>query len=175
MELLSAAKHGDQAAFAEIVGPLENRLFQTALGIVGNRQDAQDVWQDTVLKAWTGLRGLRKNEYFSTWFTRILLNEAKQVLRRRTRQPILVAEIPETLVDKTPDYERALLVQSSLARLPEAQRTAILLRYWLDFSLEEMALAMAVPLSTAKTRLYQGQAALKTLMEEVDEYVRAEA
>ena len=151
-----------------ILQPLESKLFQTALGIVGNQHDAQDVWQSTVLKAWTSLPRLRHEQYFRTWVTRIMLNEAKQLLRHRARQPLLPGELPEVQLTNQPEIEQQLLVRACLSQLPDAQRETVLLRYWLDLSLEEIAKAMTIPLSTVKTRLYQGQRTLKTLIEEAE-------
>jgi RNA polymerase sigma-70 factor (ECF subfamily) len=167
LDIYRAAKRGDKDAFLRAVAPLERRLYQTALGIVGNRHDAQDVWQDTVLKAWSSLPHLRQPEYFKTWFTRILLNEAKQVLRRRSRQPELYAELPE-VPGESVDVEQYMLVHSGLQKMAPEQREAILLRYWMDLTLDEIAEATGVPLSTAKTRLYQGQRVLKEFIKEAD-------
>lgn len=168
LDLLLTAKRGDQEAFAQAVQPLENKLFQTALGIVGNLQDAQDVWQNTVLKAWTNLPRLRQPQYFHTWLTRIMLNETKQLLRRRSHQPLLPGDLPDTSVEYEGELEQSLLIHVCLQQIPALQREAIILRYWLDLSLDEMARVLQAPLGTTKTRLYQGQRALKTLIEEAD-------
>lgn len=164
--VLAAAKRGDKEAFLSLVEPLETRLYQTALGILGVRQDAEDAWQNAVIQAWRGVHRLRE-PYFATWLTRIVINEAKQVLRKRGSLPLArehTVDIPHT-DENLPDK---LYVHSLLQRLSNEQRQAIVLRFWLELSLEEMADVLGVPLSTAKTRLYQGLATLKTLMKEVD-------
>lgn len=164
-KLVKAAKRGDKEAFVGLLKPLEARLFQTALAIVGSRQDAEDVWQNTVLLAWSHINKLRQPRYFKTWITRILLNEAKSCLRRRTDTPMPNEELLEAGVFAA-DIENKLLVRSYLDMLPLEQREAILLRYWLDLPLKEIAKVMGVPLSTAKTRLYQGMRSLQSIMEE---------
>ena len=164
--VLAAAKRGDKEAFFSLIEPLENRLYQTALGIVGTRQDAEDVWQSTVLQAWRSIRQLRE-PYFKTWVTRILINEAKQVLRKGARLPKLYESVPEIPTEDV-DVSAKLMVHTLLQSLPSEQREVIILRFWLDLSLEEIAHAVQVPLSTTKTRLYQGLASLKHRMKEGD-------
>lgn len=163
---LVAAKRGDKEAFFSLIEPLETRLYQTALGIVGTRQDAEDVWQSTVLQAWRNIRQLRE-PHFKTWVTRILINEAKQVLRKGALVPKPYEFIPEVASEDI-DVPSKLMVHALLQDLPREQREVIILRFWLDLSLEEIAETVRVPLSTAKTRLYQGLANLKHRMKEGD-------
>lgn len=163
--VLAAAKKGDQEAFLALVEPLERQLYQTALGIVRNAHDAEDAWQNTVLNAWRHIGQLR-GAHFKTWITRILLNEAKTILRRRGRTPVPHPALPEGVVNL--DRTEALAVHGYLDCLSEQQREAILLRFWLDLPLHEIANLTGVPLSTAKTRLYQGMAKLKAQMKEDD-------
>lgn len=165
--LLAAAKKGDRDAFLALIEPLENKLYQTALGIVGNKYDAEDIWQNTVLNAWRGITRLRQC-YFKTWITRILLNEAKQLLRRKGYGPIPQAQLPDSGVNDA-DVSTRILVHSCLQQLTHEHRQAVMLRYWLDLTLEEIAGVMEVPLSTAKTRLYQGQQNIKKMLEEAEE------
>lgn len=164
LQLARAAGNGDREAFLSLIEPLEDRLYQTALGIVGNRHDAEDVWQNTVLQAWRKI-GTMRQPVFKTWMTRILINEAKQVIRRRGYSPVVQEHLPEEVAEGT-DVATRLAVRQCLAKLSADQRQALVLRFWLDLSLEEVASAMNVPLSTAKTRLYQGLANVRGLMKE---------
>jgi len=161
---IAAAKRGNKEAFLSLVEPLEQRLFQTALGILGARTDAEDAWQNTVLKAWRHIASVR-TPHFKTWLTRILINEAKQLLRTRRCYPTLSQQVNDAASDDG-DISEKIMVHQLLQSLPREQREAVVLRYWLDFTLEEIANVMQVPLSTAKTRLYQGVASLKNQMKE---------
>ena len=165
LRLVRAAQRGDKEAFLGLVEPLEDRLFQTAIGMAGNRHDAEDIWQNTVLQAWRKIGTLRQ-PVFKTWITRILLNEAKQVMRRRGYDPVVQEWLPEP-VAYDGDVSTRLAVQQLLAQLSPEQRQAVILRFWLDLSLEDMAVMLDVPLSTAKTRLYQGLDHLKSRAKEV--------
>ena len=162
-ELVRAAQRGSEEAFTELLAPLERKLYCTALSVVGNRHDAEDAWQNTVLKAWKEIGKLHNPKLFRLWVTKIILNEANTLLRKRARNPIPHEHMPETEAPQH-DLEQFLVVQEHLKLIPEGQRQAVVLRFWLDLSLDEIALALDVPLSTAKTRLYQG---MKTLSEKL--------
>lgn len=165
LNMLTAAKRGSQEAFLALVEPLERQLYQTALGIVRNAHDAEDAWQNTVLNAWRHIRQLR-GAHFKTWLTRILLNEAKTILRKRGRTPVPLPILPQEVVSL--DRTEAMAVHGYLDSLSEQQREVILLRFWMDLPLNEIATLTGVPLSTAKSRLYQGVAKLKAQMKEDD-------
>ena len=167
LKLVVAATRGDKDAFLKVLLPLEKRLYQSGLGIVGNFHDAQDVWQNTVLQAWRNIHKLREPQSFRTWITRIVLNEARAVLRQRRNQPIPIENLPE-LEAESANYEELLVVHKCLQKLPAEHREAVLLRYWIDMPLAEIAQALEIPLSTAKTRVYQGLRTLRELMKEVD-------
>lgn len=161
--LFRLACRGDDEAFAQLVEPAETRLYQTALAITGNRADAEDAWQNTVLNALGGLRSLREPRYFQTWLTRILLNECKQILRTRARQP---APVLDTVYRSEPEADH-LDIQVALSQLPQEQREVIVLRFWLGLTLAEIAEMTAVPEGTAKTRLYQALKKLRVELKEV--------
>lgn len=161
---IAAAKRGDREAFLRLIEPIEDTLYQTAFGIVGNKHDAEDVWQNTVLLAWRKIKTLRE-PFVKTWVTRILLNEAKQFLRRKGHAPVVQNMLPEGEVNDV-DVPTKMLVHHCLQQLTPEQRQAVVLRFWLDLTLEEIAEAMQVPLSTAKTRLYQGLGNLKSQLRE---------
>lgn len=162
-DLVRAAQRGSGQALTDLLVPLEKKLYCTALSVLGSTHDAEDAWQNTVFKAWRQIRKLRNPQLFRLWITRILLNEATTILRKRARSPVPRDYLPETAAPR-PDIEQFLVVQEQLQLIPEHQRQAVVLRFWLDLSLDEIALAMEVPLSTAKTRLYQGIQSLRENM-----------
>lgn len=114
---INAAKAGDREAFLSLLEPWEDKLYQTALGIVGNKFDAEDVWQNTVLKAWIKIGGLRK-PVFRTWITRILINEARQHLRRKGKLPIPLEHLPDSGAGD-PDVAVKILVHGCLQQLTQ--------------------------------------------------------
>ncbi|HHY34504.1 MAG TPA: hypothetical protein GX510_02520 [Firmicutes bacterium] len=162
---LECARRGDADAFARLVLPLEHKMYQLALGITGNREDAEDAWQNTLVKAWRSLAKLREPGAFATWLTRIVLNEAKRVCRSRERQYLILNLIlrhfnsPDNF---PPDCSDIL---ACIQELKPEQKEVILLRYWLDMPFEDIADIVGVPLNTAKTRLYRALEQLRSLLQ----------
>lgn len=188
---LEEACRGDGQAFARLVLPLEKKLYQLALGITGCAEDAEDAWQNTLVKAWRGITKLREADAFPAWLTTIVLNEARRIARKKKIQKAIADVVlrhggdatslrasPQlhnsirpnpTAAPGNPDpavsADDRLDILVCLQALKPEQSEAILLRYWLDLTLEEIAKVTGVPLNTAKTRLYRGLERLKDLLE----------
>lgn len=160
--LIQQAKGGDKEAFSALVRPLEKSAYHLVFSMVGNKHDAEDAWQDTVIKAWLNLRALRSPEGLRSWMCRIAINEANNILRRRHRQPLLVETWPEPIFADS-QVDECLVVHGYLQELPLEQRAVLVMRFWLDMTIPEIAQAMHVPLSTAKSRLYLGMERLRTV------------
>lgn len=180
---LKAAQKGDGEAFARLIEPFGARLYQSALGILGNRQDAEDTWQNALFRAWKGVSQVKKPEAFRSWFARIVVNECRRTLRTKASRDRLRQVSPSNgrhddfhgshgiTEDATPatqdsaqDIVRRIVVLSHLQSLPQEQREALVLRFWLDMPLQEVAQSTGVPLATAKSRLYRGLEALRPLL-----------
>ena len=160
---------GEEEAFGQIVRSWEKRVFNLAWRMLGNREDAQDVVQETFLSIFKSLRGLRDPARFSTWLYRIALNHCHS--RRRSRVPEISLNDPvlgtsgsgeefgsniPAAVSSGQSVEVLDIVRKALAGLSEDHRTAIVLKEYEGLSLEEIARVMDCPLSTAKSRLYHG-------------------
>ena len=159
---------GDEEAFSQIVRRWEQKIYNLAWRMVGNREDAQDVVQETFLSVFRSIRGLRDPDSFSTWLYQITLNHCRA--RRRSRNFILSlnepipdqaeneksfsAQLPAA--DRGDSMERLDIIQKALAGLSDDHRSAIVLKEYVGLSLEELAKVMECPLSTAKSRLYHG-------------------
>lgn len=168
--LVKQAQHGDQDAFMALIRPLERQVYHLILSVLGNRHDAEDAWQETVIKAWQSIRRLRSVDGFKAWFCRIALNEASNINRKRAKQPQLLSEWPDLKYQENDALERYVVVHSYLKELPTEQRAALILRFWLDMTIADIAAATGVPVSTAKTRLYAGMDRVKLMVgEEVDQ------
>ncbi len=161
---------GDQEAFSEIVRRSEKRIYNLAWRMLGNREDAQDVVQETFLSVFRSLRNLRDTASFSTWLYRIALNHCRALQRARPFG-LYIRDMPSSqggveeasssvvhLVQQCGEekVESRDIIRKALAGLSEDHRTAIILKEYLGLSLEELAIVMDCPLSTAKSRLYHG-------------------
>jgi RNA polymerase sigma-70 factor (ECF subfamily) len=129
-EQYRAAIHGDRDAFEMIIRTHSRTLFAIAYGILQNREEAEDVVQDSLVKAWKTRWRVRDPEKFPAWLCMIARHRAHDVLRRRRAVPFMHEAIetnePET-TDTTPIDQQ---LHSALATLPELHRAAITLRYF---------------------------------------------
>lgn len=161
-DLIGRARRGDVEAFNLLVSRWEKRVFNYLLRLVGDREDAFDLSQETFLKAYQNLGRLEDEARFSTWLFRIAHNEAFSLLRRRRPEGEPPAQLPaETATYGLYPAELSLAVQTALARLTEDQREAVLLKVYQGFKFEEMAEILACPVSTVKSRLYTALDLLK--------------
>jgi RNA polymerase sigma-70 factor, ECF subfamily len=160
---------GDEEAFNQIVRSWERKIYSLAWRMLGNREDAQDVVQETFLSVFKYAGGLRDPGSFSTWLYRIALNHCRAHRRARTSDLSLTAPSSDTtqieerfpaVVSATSHSGEALetidIIRKALTGLSEDHRTAIVLKEYVGLSLEELASVMDCPLSTAKSRLYHG-------------------
>lgn len=160
---------GDTEAFTELVRQWETRIFNLAWRYLGNREDAQDVTQETFISAFKSAQTLREPRSFSAWLYRVALNHCRQ--RWRSKSPDLSLEDSLTSGDEDgstvslapllkqevrDSLETRDLVQKALVGVSEDQRTTLILKEYLGLTLEEIAQVMDCPLSTAKSRLYLG-------------------
>ncbi len=158
---------GEEEAFNRIVRQWERKIYNLAWHMLGNREDAQDVVQETFLSVFKSIRNLRDPGSFSTWMYKITLNHCRarrksrsSLLRdsfsdRKEEESALQRDIPAT-PDGSGPIEALDIVRKALADLSEDHRTAIVLKEYAGLSLEELAAVMQCPLSTAKSRLYHG-------------------
>jgi RNA polymerase sigma-70 factor (ECF subfamily) len=160
---------GDREAFTELVRQWEAKVFNLALRYLGNREDAQDVVQETFLSVFKSAKSLRDPDSFPTWLYRITLNHCRSRWRRRSPDLSLDDPLPGnengegdlTLSmtagrDQRDALETRDLIRKALMGLSEEHRSAIILKEYLGLNLEEVARVMDCPLSTAKSRLYHG-------------------
>jgi RNA polymerase sigma-70 factor, ECF subfamily len=160
---------GEEEAFSQIVQAWEGKIYSLAWRMLGNREDAQDVVQETFISVFKSLRNLRDPARFSTWMYRIALNHCRSLRRSRPLDLSLSGQMFESNGDEEgfpsgfpadPSGGEALetidIIRKALAGLSEDHRTAIVLKEYVGLRLEEIASVMGCPLSTAKSRLYHG-------------------
>jgi RNA polymerase sigma-70 factor (ECF subfamily) len=177
--LVTAAKRGNARALEELVLRHQRRVFAVAQRIMNNREDAEDVVQETFHKVFLHLDSFQEKSRFSTWLTRIAMNEAFMLLRRRRG---IFEELPEntdegmqsaseTFVDHRPNpeeacsqSERTQLLTEAINRLGPRIRTAILLRDIEEKSVEETAQILGTTHSAVKARVFQGRRKLRRII-----------
>ena len=167
MQLQVKKRELTDSDFLELIQARENSFYRIAYGYVQNQEDAKDIVQEAVCKAYIGKKRLRDPEKFYPWFYRILVNTSIDTLRRRGRVYYTDA-LPEP--EGEPSQESRVLdevaLYAAIDRLSPDVRTVILLRFFEDMKISEIADVTRTPLSTAKNRLYRGLAALRLDLEE---------
>lgn len=160
------AKDGDKEMFEKIMNSVKDQLFHIALAIAKNRQDAEDALQETFLKAYMNMHRIKYNEFFYTWVTRILINNARSITKKNKRY--LLQENVEAIY-KEPLNEEEILIKELLDHLQEKERIVIYLRFYGGFDLGSIARILHAPESTVKSRLYRGLSKLRKELDEKDE------
>ena len=179
--LVAAAKCGDATAFEELVRRHQRRLRRVAQRITHNREDAEDAVQDSLLKAFVHLTEFRGGSEFSTWLTRIAMNEALMNLRRNRRKSevplgeprgaedaFLHPELPDLGLSPEEHYSSRELQQALIdviAGLRPTSRTVFQLRYLQQLSTNGTASFMGLPVSTVKARLHRARLELRQVLE----------
>jgi RNA polymerase sigma-70 factor (ECF subfamily) len=180
-ELVAKSVGGDAESFNELILRWERPIYVLAYRTIGREEDARDVCQETFLRAFRALPGFRGQAKFSSWLYRIALNLCRDWMRRERRTPTvqapegvnlfdlaLAAEPSESIEDMVVRKDLARAIERVMARLPEEQRTAIVLKEFHGLTFREIADVVGCPLSTVKTRLYQGLTVLRRELANVD-------
>jgi len=193
--LVAAAKHGDTQAFGELVLRHKQRVLAVAQRITNNREDAEDVTQESFHKAFLHLDAFQEKSRFSTWLTRIAMNEAFLLLRRKRGVFEVLPDSPdngpksssESFVDPSPNpeescwrRERTDLLTKAINRLSPIIGRTILLRDIEERSVAETAQILGTTISAVKARVFQGRRKLRRIVNPglppgVYEYGSAEA
>ena len=174
--LVAAARCGDTQAFEELVLRYRRRVFAMARRITNNHEDAEDVVQNSFHKAFLHLDDFQEKSRFSTWLTRIAMNEAFMLLRRRRGVLEVLPESPDdggkstsdAFVDQSPNPEESCwrrelteLLTEAIDRLGPKIRRTVLLRNIEERSLEETAEILGTSIGVVKSRLFQGRRKLR--------------
>ena len=179
--LIDAARDGDEAAVRELIRRMNPRLFRIARGLVSNDADAEDVVQETYLKAFTKLETFRAEAQFSTWITRIAINTARMKLRRAElhEEYDTVTEDPKAsdsvLVFPNQSSERQeatlgraqmrMFLERAVTDLPADLRLPFVMREAENMSIGAIARDLSLNPVTVKTRLFRARRRLRTALE----------
>lgn len=167
VQLVRKSLDGDIESFGELVKEYRQTVHALCYYRIGDFQYAQDLVQETFLKAYLSLSQLRDSDRFSSWLYRIASNNCNMWLRKRSEKTLSLKD-PDKLQDTSPSiyegYHRKELeikVKEALSRLSENNRLAITLHYLAGHSHSEMAEFLNLPLSTVKSRIHEGRKQLK--------------
>ncbi|AJS61449.1 RNA polymerase sigma70 factor [Paenibacillus sp. IHBB 10380] len=163
-ELAAKAIAGDEDSFTLLIDEMQGRLYRMAFSYVRNKDDALEIVQETVYKAFISIHKLKKPQYFSTWIIKISVNCALDYIRK-SKKIIFMDKDPE--VSYVPeDRGEAIDLNEALSVLDEKSRIVIVMRYFEDMPLKEIANILDMPLSSVKSMIYRGLEKLKINLEE---------
>ena len=164
-------------AFARLVTrPALDRAYRYATLVLGSRSDAEDATHDAALTAWRRFGDLRDRDRFDAWFGRILVNACRDQLRARRRTPLsldaepptaTVASVPAALIapDRTETFAVHETLGTALRSLTPEHREVVVLRFYLDLTIDQIAARTGARPGTVKSRLHHGLRRLRTAID----------
>jgi RNA polymerase sigma-70 factor, ECF subfamily len=165
-ELVDRARRGDREAFGVLAAGAVNRLHAIARLLLRDTELAEDATQDALVRAWRDLPTLRDAERFDAWLHRLLVRSCTDIGRHRRRWRTQIAILPREPAepDGSADLADRDLVERGLRRLNEAQRTILVLHFYVGLSPSEAADALEIPVGTAKSRLHYAIESLRAAL-----------
>ena len=177
--LIEKLKQGDEAAFRQVVETWQNMVYNTAIGILQNAEDAEDVAQEVFVQAFESIKTFKAESKFSTWLYRITISKSLDHLRRKKRKKrfayvrSLFGADNQTIIEK-PDFhhpgvildnkERASVLFKAIDRLPENQKTAFTLHKLEGLSYQEISEVMNINYQAARNLFYQSVKSLRQIL-----------
>jgi RNA polymerase sigma-70 factor (ECF subfamily) len=167
---------GERDLFHDLIRPYERTVYMTALSVLREPAEAEDVAQEAILKAYRGLAGFRGDAKFSSWLVSITLNEARSRLRKSARvtveslddagqegeyTPFLVADWREIPSETLERQELTEQIEHAIENLPPTYREVFLLRDKEEMSIEEIAQTVGVTANLVKVRLFRARMLLQ--------------
>lgn len=178
-ELIRALRSGRSDAIEALLDQFGDRLLRGVWLLLRDHHWAEDVVQETFVAAVRGIRRFRGDSGLYTWLYRIALNQCRMLLRRR--RPLLLEEIPEE-ASPEPAVEEWVIrredrhaLLEALAALPYMYREALVLHYYFDMSVAEIAQTLDAPPSTIKSRLQRGRRRVAILLAEAKRHGEEQA
>ena len=163
--LLNKARRGDDEAFATLVEVYQRPVYNLCYRMLGNKRDAEDAAQETFIRAYKAIHRYDPKRKFSTWLLTIASNYCIDQYRRRKLPTFSYDSLPvPEISDKKKGMESWMIddeeqesVKGLLEKLKPKDRSAVIMRYWYDFSYEEIAEALSLSISAVKSRLHRSR------------------
>ncbi len=168
------ARQGDSDAFLELIQERKDDIYKLAYTYVKNQEDALAIVHDVVYKVYISLKKLKNPDVFNTWLIRIIVNNSIDYLKKRKRISSIEInydklETLEQIADHSRDYENLVAsidLFSAIDKLSLEQRTIVILKYFQDLTLSQVAEILVCPIGTIKTRLNKALVCLRQEMKE---------
>lgn len=159
-DLIKRSKKGDKEAFALLMDMHRQMLYNTALLVLHQEDDALDAIQDAILACWENLPTLRKDQYFKTWLVKILLNKCRDIQRSQSHYAF-VEQLPES--GEEPDWDTHMDVGRAMDRLGDQDQLILSLFYYDDLNIRQIAEALSISEGAVRTRLTRSRERFKKI------------
>jgi RNA polymerase sigma factor (sigma-70 family) len=167
--LIKAAQAGDKEALVSLLREIESQVYRTAYYILNHEQDALDVAQEALIRIYTKIDSYEEKAQFRTWVQRIVTNICIDKFRRK--RPSVSIDEHDLVFHSGDNVEGEVLaayaadeIREAIGKLPEHHRTVVVLRYLQDFSYNEIADSLGLPLNTVKSYLFRARQQLQVLL-----------
>ncbi|WP_066322445.1 sigma-70 family RNA polymerase sigma factor [Bacillus sp. FJAT-29814] len=163
--LVRKAQKGNDKAFLTLFQKYEQEVYKIAFIHVNNQNDALDVVQETAYRSFKSIKELKEPKYFKTWLIKIAINCSLDILRRRKNVVQLKPKFEELISgDVNEDIISEMTVQRLIQDLNEDEKGVIILRFYDDLTIKEVAETLNIPLGSVKTILYRALNKLRKKM-----------
>ncbi|MCP1356465.1 sigma-70 family RNA polymerase sigma factor [Aneurinibacillus migulanus] len=168
-ELLVRVKEGDGEAFVVLIERHRDMLRRNARYYAANKHDVDEIVQETIFRAYLSVDKLREPERFAAWLRSILFHYALALLKKKKRMIVSEKTVQQHIQGKTTPYDERLYIQEALENLEDKYRRVIVLKYFQDFTLQQIADMLRCPLGTIKTRVHHALRLLQHSLAEPQE------
>jgi len=168
VQIIRRAIRGDADCFTEAVMAVKDQAYKIAYCYLHHEENSMDAVCNAVEKSFVNIKKLKDPGLFKTWFIRIVINECKQQLRK-DKKALQLENILESDVQHA-NWETAFELEGILEQLYPADRSMIYMKYYLGYTLDEIAELTELPLGTVKTRIYGSLRELRRKLERKEVY-----
>ncbi len=166
-QVIEEARRGDRRAIETLVADVVDRLYGAAVLILHDRTMAEDAVQEALIRMWHDLPKLRDPDRFDGWLHRLLVRACLHTARRERRPSVALGDrvVPDDGFHLEAGVADRDVVLRGLRRLTARERSVLVLRYYLDLSMPQVADALKVPVGTAKSRLHHAEQAMRAALD----------
>jgi RNA polymerase sigma-70 factor (ECF subfamily) len=171
LEKVSKAIKGDKIASSELILERKGDIYRLAYVYMRDENDALDILHDTVYRAYVSIKKLKNPEYFNTWLTRIVINCSLSALKKRRKineneEKVFGEDINDSNYENIEDIIVSEIdLMKSIERLTFNEKTIVMLKYFQDFTITQIAEVLSCPIGTVKSRLNKALKLLRTELE----------
>jgi len=169
LSIIKECLNGNKEAFSQIIRDFQKQIFSLCLQFLNSPQDAEDATMDIFLKIYNSLNSYNPDYKFKNWIFRIAINHITDILRKRRREKIIFSEFPEEIrhnEPKTPEFIffkklEINRVKEAIKQIPQRYKTVLMLKYYHDFSYEQIAEILNIPRNTVASLIFRGKQELR--------------